>query len=167
MEKILVSSCLMGAPVRYDGRAKTLENQLLATWRAEGRLVTLCPEMAAGLPTPRPPVEIAPGADAETVLGGRAGVYDKDGLDWTGEFALGAQLAVDLVLEQQCRFALLTDGSPSCGSTFVYSGHFDGQRQPGEGLVAHRLRKMGVSVFAPDQLRELADAVEEAENTAS
>jgi uncharacterized protein YbbK (DUF523 family) len=167
MEKILVSSCLMGAPVRYDGRAKTLENRLLATWRAEGRLLTLCPEMAAGLPTPRPPVEIAPGADAKAVLSGRAGVYDKDGLDWTGEFTLGAQLAAELVREQRCRFALLTDGSPSCGSSFVYSGRFDGQRQPGEGLVAHRLRQLGVAVFAPDQLRELADAVAEAENTAS
>lgn len=166
MEKIFVSACLMGARVRYDGGAKTLENQLLATWRAEGRLVTHCPEMAAGLPSPRPAAEIAPGATAEAVLAGRAGVYDKDGLDWTGEFTLGAQLAVDLAQQQRCRFALLADGSPSCGPTYVHSGNFDGQRHAGEGLVAHRLRAIGVAVYAPDQLRELARALEDAENTA-
>lgn len=165
MEKIFVSSCLMGARVRYDGGTKTLENQLLATWRAQGRLVTLCPEMAAGLPSPRPAAEIAPGATAEAVLSGRAGIYDKDGLDWTGEFTQGAELAVELALAQGCRFALLADGSPSCGSTYVYSGNFDGQRHAGEGVVAARLKAAGIAVFAPDQLRDLAHALEEAENT--
>lgn len=166
MEKIFVSSCLMGARVRYDGGTKTLENQLLATWRAEGRLVTLCPEMAAGLPSPRPAAEIAPGATAEAVLSGRAGIYDKDGLDWTGEFTQGAALAVDLAKAQGCRFALLADGSPSCGSTYVYSGKFDGQRQSGEGVVAASLRAAGVAIYAPDQLLDLSRALEEAENTA-
>ncbi|ABD53560.1 DUF523 domain-containing protein [Jannaschia sp. CCS1] len=165
MEKIFVSACLMGAPVRYDGRAKTIDDQLLATWRAEGRLVTLCPEMAAGLPTPRPPAEIAPGATAEAVLRGRAGIYDNNGLDMTHEFTTGADLALELAREQDCRFALLADGSPSCGSTFIYSGNFDGQRHEGQGVVAARLRAAGVAVFAPSQLRDLARALEEAENT--
>lgn len=165
MEKIFISSCLMGARVRHDGGSKTLENQLLATWRAEGRLVTLCPEMAAGLPSPRPAAEIAPGATAQAVLKGRAGIYDKDGLDWTGEFTQGASIAVELAKEHGCRFALLADGSPSCGSTYVYSGNFDGQRHAGEGVVAARLREAGIAVFAPDQLRDLSRAVEEAENT--
>lgn len=165
MEKIFVSSCLMGARVRYDGGTNTLDDQLLATWRAEGRLVSLCPEMAAGLPSPRPAAEIAPGATAQDVLSGRAGIYDKDGLDWTGEFTQGAELAVELAKAQSCRFALLADGSPSCGSTYVYSGKFDGQRHAGEGVVAARLKAAGVAVFAPDQLRDLARALEEAENT--
>lgn len=165
MEKIFVSACLMGARVRYDGRAKTVDDQLLATWRAEGRLVTLCPEMAAGLPTPRPPAEIAPGASAEAVLSGRAGVYDNNGLDMTHEFTTGADLALELAREQNCRFALLADGSPSCGSTFVYSGNFDGQRHEGQGVVAARLRAAGLAVFAPSQLRDLARAVDEAENS--
>lgn len=165
MEKIFVSSCLMGARVRYDGRDKAVGDQLLATWRAQGRLVTLCPEMAAGLPSPRPAVEIAPGATAEAVLSGRAGIYDKDGLDMTAELTQGADLAVELARAQGCRFALLADGSPSCGSSYVYSGNFDGQRHAGEGVVAARLRTAGIAVFAPDQLRDLARALEEAENT--
>ncbi|MBY4894722.1 DUF523 domain-containing protein [Rhodobacteraceae bacterium N5(2021)] len=167
MEKIFVSACLMGARVRYDGRAKTLEDQLLATWRAEGRLLTLCPEMAAGLPSPRPPAEIAPGATAEAVLKGRAGIFDKNGLDMTHEFTTGANLALELAQSHDCRFALLADGSPSCGSTFVYSGDFDGQRHEGQGVVAARLRAAGVAVYAPSQLRDLAFALEEAENTSA
>ena len=165
MEKIIVSACLMGARVRYDGRAKTLEDQILGTWRAEGRLLALCPEMAAGLPTPRPPAEIAPGATAEAVLKGRAGIFDRDGMDMTHEFTTGANLALELAQYHSVRFALLADGSPSCGSTFVYSGDFDGQRHEGQGVVAARLRAAGVTVYAPTQLRDLAHALDEAENT--
>lgn len=167
MEKIFVSACLMGARVRYDGRAKSVDDQLLATWRAEGRLLTLCPEMAAGLPMPRQPAEIAPGATADAVLSGRAGIFDKNGLDMTHEFTTGANLALELVQYHQCRFALLADGSPSCGSTYVHSGQFDGQRHDGQGVVAARLRAAGVAVYPPSQLRDLARALDEAENTAS
>ena len=135
MEKIFVSACLLGARVRYDGRAKTLDDTLLATWRAEGRLVVLCPEMAAGLPTPRPAAEIAPGASAENVLNGRAGIYDRDGLDLTADFTQGADLALEVAQENGCRFALLADGSPSCGSTYVHAGRF--RRPAGERRGRH------------------------------
>ncbi|MBF9044966.1 DUF523 domain-containing protein [Rhodobacterales bacterium HKCCE4037] len=166
MEKILVSSCLMGARVRYDGNAKALDNQLLATWRAEGRLVSLCPEMAAGLPTPRAPAEIAPGKTADEVLRGRGAVYDRDGLDMTADFVNGADLALQAARENGCRFALLTDGSPSCGSTRVHAGAFDGQTHEGEGVVAARLRAAGIRIFAQHQVGDLARAIEEAENSA-
>ena len=165
MEKVLVSACLMGARVRHDGTARALENQLLATWRTEGRLISLCPEMAAGLPTPRAPVEIAPGASATDVLRGRAALYDRDGLDMTGDFLNAANLALDVAQENGCRFALLTDGSPSCGSTFVHSGEFNGQTHAGEGVVAARLRAAGMQIFAQHQLADLARALEDAENS--
>lgn len=164
MEKIFVSSCLLGAKVRYDGGAKTVDSALLATWRTEGRLVPLCPEMAAGLPTPRPPAEIGPGATAQAVLRGRAGIYDNTGQDMTAEFVRGADLAAELAQETGCRFALLMDGSPSCGSSFVYGGNFDGQTHTGEGVVAARLRAAGITVFTPDQISDLAQALAQAEN---
>ena len=52
MEKILVSRCLLGHRVRYDGGAHG-PFDLLERWQAEGRVVALCPEVAGGLPTPR------------------------------------------------------------------------------------------------------------------
>ena len=71
--RILVSACLLGQPVRYDGRGKRGRGRdRLARWRAEGRLVPFCPEVAGGLPTPRPAAEITPGGDGAAVLAGDA-----------------------------------------------------------------------------------------------
>ncbi|MCK1788536.1 2-thiouracil desulfurase family protein, partial [Pseudomonas sp. TNT11] len=53
MQKILVSRCLLGHKVRYDGGASGPFDQL-AAWQAEGRVVAICPEVSGGLPTPRP-----------------------------------------------------------------------------------------------------------------
>jgi uncharacterized protein YbbK (DUF523 family) len=39
--RILVSACLLGRPVRYDGSAKTTGHPALALWREEGRLVPI------------------------------------------------------------------------------------------------------------------------------
>lgn len=50
LPKVLVSACLLGQPVRYDGRASG-HPDLLQQWQAEGRVVPLCPEVAGGLPT--------------------------------------------------------------------------------------------------------------------
>jgi uncharacterized protein YbbK (DUF523 family) len=58
MNKILVSACLMGFRVRYNGSEKARMNEQLARWQQEQRLVIHCPEFAAGLPVPRPPAEI-------------------------------------------------------------------------------------------------------------
>ena len=57
MEKVLVSACLLGEKVRYDGGAATSDDPLLARWMREGRVVSFCPEVAGGLGTPRPRAE--------------------------------------------------------------------------------------------------------------
>jgi uncharacterized protein YbbK (DUF523 family) len=164
MEKVLVSACLLGAEVRYDGRAKTFEHPILTAWQKEGRLISLCTEMAAGLPTPRAPAELAPGTTADAILDGQGAIFEQTGRDVTTEFIKGAYLALAAAHQHSCRFALLTDGSPSCGSTKVYSGDFSGQTHSGEGVVSARLRAAGVRVFAPDHIADLARALEEAEN---
>ena len=69
--KILISACLAGHPVRYNGSAKPLAHPLVDKWRAEGRLVTVCPELMAGFSVPRLPAEIAAGGDGESVLSGK------------------------------------------------------------------------------------------------
>lgn len=53
INKILVSACLMGFKVRYDGSEKAQMIDQLRRWQEEQRLVIHCPELAAGLPTPR------------------------------------------------------------------------------------------------------------------
>jgi len=154
--KILVSACLMGAPVRYDGRAKTVHDALLARWRDEGRLVVVCPEVAAGFPVPRRPAEIRDGRDGQAVLAHCATIEDDAGNDVTDTFLLGARLALERARAEGCRYALLADGSPSCGSTFIYDGTFSATKHAGAGVTAALLRNEGLIVFAPNQIAELA-----------
>lgn len=168
--KILVSACLLGVPVRYDGQAKSLESRHLERWRSEGRLVSLCPESAGGLPTPRPPAEIvaiggppdaAPRSSTggAAVLGGEGRVVDVGGVDRTAEFLAGAQRALELARAEGCEFALLTERSPSCGSSWIHSGRHDGAVEPGEGVTTALLRRHGVEVFAPADIETLAERV--------
>ncbi|MDQ0422677.1 uncharacterized protein YbbK (DUF523 family) [Peteryoungia aggregata LMG 23059] len=153
--KILISACLLGRPVRYDGKGKPLHDPLIERWKAEGLLVGYCPEQAGGLPTPRPPAEIEGGMNGEDVLAGRARVLEVTGGDVTAEFVEGGKKAVAFANEQNCRFALLIDCSPSCGSGFIYDGSFSGTRHPGFGVTAALMRAAGISVFSDRQIDQL------------
>ena len=154
--KILVSACLLGQAVRYDGAAKPLRHPILERWQGEGRIVPICPEVTAGFAIPRPPAEIAAGAD---VLDGRAIVHEAGGGDVTALFVAGAEAALSSARAENCRFALLIDGSPSCGSGFVYDGSFTGRRHAGVGVTTALLRRNGIAVYAPAEIEALDAAV--------
>ena len=151
MEYILVSACLLGHPVRYNATARLVANPILAGWRAEGRIISFCPEQAAGGSVPRPPAEIV-GENGAAVLDGHAEVVDKTGKKITDAFIRAADMALAYVKRYRIRIAVLADGSPSCGSTFIYNGCFSGVTKAGEGVVAARLRRNGVAVFGEDRL---------------
>lgn len=158
-EKILVSACLLGQAVRYDGAAKPLRHPTLARWHEEGRIVSICPEVTAGFAIPRPPAEIAATAtdqvDGAGVLDGRAAVREIGGADVTALFVAGAEAALALARKHHCHFALLIDGSPSCGSGFIYDGSFSGRRQPGAGVTTALLRRNSIEVYAPAEIDAL------------
>ncbi|MFK3683666.1 DUF523 domain-containing protein [Pseudomonas sp. NPDC088890] len=156
--KVLVSACLLGQPVRYDGRASG-HPDLLQRWQAEGRVVPLCPEVAGGLPTPRPPAEI-PGGQGAQVLAGRARVIAVSGEDVSEAFLAGAQLALALVRRHGIRVAVLKSGSPSCGNRLTYDGSFRGVKVPGEGVTTALLRREGVLVFNEMELDQAEQAVQ-------
>lgn len=153
--KILVSACLLGQPVRYNGAGKPLAHPALARWQAEGRVVSICPEVMAGFAIPRAPAEIADGANGAAVLDGAARVIDTTGVDVTAQFIEGAQIALDLANQHDCRFALLIDGSPSCGSGLIYDGSFSGIKHPGAGVTAALLRMNGIEVFCDSEIEAL------------
>jgi len=156
MKKILISACLMGEPVRYDGKGKLLGHPLIDRWRDEGRLVVFCPELAGGFQVPRPPAEIAERADGDAVLAGGGDVIEIGGTNVTDKFRAGAYRALDLARREGCDFALLIDGSPSCGSSFIYDGQFSGEKHPGRGVTAALLAQNGIEVFAPAAIDRLA-----------
>jgi uncharacterized protein YbbK (DUF523 family) len=161
MIPLLISACLTGAPVRYDGRGKPLDDSLMARLSARCRLVPLCPELSGGLPVPRPPAEIENAMSGDDVLDGRARVLEKGGRDVTALFVAGAENALEVAVEQGCRFALLIDGSPSCGSLAIYDGAFSGTKHPGNGVTAALLARNGIEVFTPARSDALLHRLEE------
>lgn len=162
MERILISACLVGQPVRYNGTDKRSDAaDIISRWQTEGRLVPHCPECAVGFPTPRPPAEIVAAQLAPSgveVLAGAARVMEATGTDVTHLYARAAQDTVAMAKRNGCRHAVLTDGSPSCGSTFVYDGTFSGTTKPGVGSTTAALRAAGISVWPETAIAEL-DAV--------
>ncbi|EAS41733.1 DUF523 domain-containing protein [Photobacterium profundum] len=148
MDKILISGCLYGLPVRYDGKDNLLTDSLLQQWQQQDRLIVLCPEVSGGLPTPRPPAEI----QADGII------RTKNNIDVTDAFLQGAHQAVRLCQQHNIKFAILKENSPSCGSHFIYNGQFNGTKITGQGLTTAALTKMGVQVFSENQV-SILDAI--------
>ena len=155
--KVLVSRCLLGHSVRYDGGASGPYDRL-AQWQAQGRVVALCPEVAGGLPTPRAPAEI-PGGQGTAVLDGSAPVVTIDGDTVTEAFVSGAHQALALVEQHGIRIAILKAHSPSCGNLLTYDGSFSGVKVQGQGVTAALLMRAGVQVFSELQLAQAAQAL--------
>lgn len=151
MKNVLVSACLLGDAVRYDGGSKAVQHPVLARWLNEGRVVRVCPELAGGLPVPRPPAE-------------RRGlrVLTNTGVDVTAEFADGAEHALRLAQRVGATVAVLKENSPSCGSHQINDGSFSKTRIAGEGVTTALLRTHGIQVFSESEW----DAADRALHTA-
>ncbi|MET4692179.1 DUF523 domain-containing protein [Endozoicomonas lisbonensis] len=151
MEKVLISACLLGRPVRYNGKSLTVESKHLNEWQQQGRLVAICPEMEGGLSVPRAAAEIVDG-QAGDVVDGTAEVITIEGDNVTSPFMRGAQKVLSLCQMHNIKIAILAEGSPSCGSTEVYDGSFSGRRIAGMGVTSALLERHGVEVFSQFQL---------------
>jgi uncharacterized protein YbbK (DUF523 family) len=153
VNRVLVSGCLNGPPIRHNRTNVSVESDIWDRWQSEGRLVSFCPELAAGFPVPRAPAEIVE-STASVVLKGRGMVKEDNGTDVTAMFVEGAELAAQQALAQGCVVAVLTDGSPSCGTTYTFDGSFSGGTVSGMGVAAQLLHDHGLRVFPEDQIDE-------------
>lgn len=151
MNKLLVSACLLGDPVRYDGKSKALDNQGLATLIRQERVIGFCPEVSGGLAIPREVAEIQ-GGDGDAVIEDLARVKTRTGMDVTQAFLRGARQALALCQQHRIRVAILTESSPSCGSAQIYDGSFSRSSIPGVGVTTALLRQHGVKVFSQHQV---------------
>jgi uncharacterized protein YbbK (DUF523 family) len=152
--KVLISACLLGQTVRYDGGHKLVTHAVLRRWLDEDRVISVCPELEGGLSVPRPAAEIAPLGSASTVWLRQSKIITADGVDATQAFLFGAEKAAQLAREHHIQVAVLKDGSPSCGSSQVYDGNFKGRRIAGMGVTAALLRKLGVMVFSETEFEQ-------------
>jgi uncharacterized protein YbbK (DUF523 family) len=146
---VLISACLAGVPCTHAAEAKTRAWALKLV--ADGRGVTVCPEVAGGLPIPRPEAEIT-GGGGEDVLEGRARVRTVDEHDVTENYVRGAQAAVAAAIRSGATLAVLKARSPSCGCGAIYDGTFTGRLVDGEGVTAAALRRADVDVVSDEEI---------------
>ncbi|MBU3068529.1 DUF523 domain-containing protein [Aestuariicella sp. G3-2] len=106
--KVLISACLAGQNVRYDGREKSL-GQVLTTLSAALELVQHCPEMDAGMGVPRKPIQWV-----QTSKGQRQ-------LQWVEQPGVAVDFPLRERAEHWCQqqaelhAAIIKARSPSCG----------------------------------------------------
>ncbi len=160
MRKILISACLVGEQVKYDGGDNRLSSTLIDQWSKENRLIPFCPEVAGGLSVPRAPVEIENGEGLD-VLQGRSRAKNKTGEDVTEAFLVGAEKTLAEAGKHQITLAILKERSPSCGVNIIYNGRFNGTRVPGKGVTARLLEQNGIRTFSEDQLEEAAQLIDD------
>lgn len=147
--KILVSACLLGVRCRYDGSgAKSPVDPLMGNHV----LIPVCPEQLGGMETPRDPAERK-----------GARVVSRSGRDVTEYYERGALETLRLAKLYHCRYAVLKERSPSCGSGEIYDGTFSGVRIPGDGVTAALLQAHGIRVFGESRVKELCRVIREEE----
>lgn len=154
MPKYLISACLVGENVRYDGQ--NCLQQKLRQLVIEQRAVIICPEVSGGLSTPRLAAEIV-GGNGKDVLCGKAKVLDSAGNDVSNAFIQGAYKALQLAQKHQITHVILKANSPSCGSELIYDGSFSGNKIQGNGVTSALLKQHGFKVITEDQFLQISD----------
>ena len=139
--KIMVSACLLGDNVKYNGGNN--QNNGLIKFLDDYEVIKVCPECLGGLPIPRVPSEI---------LGNK--VYNKDGVDVTDKFLLGALKTLEIAKDNNIKVAILKRNSPSCGSGMVYDGTFTKKLINGNGKTAELLQENGIVILNEDNYLE-------------
>ena len=144
MERILISACLVGDNVKYDGGNN--KNPLISKLLEKYELEPFFPEVEGGLPIPRHPCEQR----------GEQVVNDLDE-DKTDEFNRGADLALNICLYLKITKAILKERSPSCGVHSIYDGTFSHKVIPGSGVTATLLKRKGIEVYNENEIPMLLD----------
>lgn len=162
MRKILVSSCLAGEKVRYNGGCLTITDQSKDWLNSNFEIMRYCPEIASGLPTPRAPAEILTGTGKD-VLDQGSQVIGNDRIDVTDYFLRGAKLTLEFCKAHGIKYAILAESSPSCGSSTIYDGTFTGTKIPGRGVTTELLERNGIQVFSQHTIALLKTRVERSE----
>jgi uncharacterized protein YbbK (DUF523 family) len=148
---ILVSSCLAGLEVRYNG-THCLDNKIRKLLE-ENQAITVCPELFGGFSTPREPAEIV-GGNGGDVLDGKAKVVEKSGRDVTGQYIKGAYATLRKAQEVDATVVILKEFSPSCGSSMIYNGEFKGKKIVGDGVTTALLKRNGIQVVSEERLAD-------------
>ncbi len=144
--KLVVSSCLTGEKVRYDGRSA--EDPVVSKIIPYCDVIKVCPEVSLGLGVPRPKIYLYK-------VGGRWGVYQPEsGRDITKSMVAFARRFIKEIKEVDG--FLLKSKSPSCGVSLTkfYSDR-EGKNLVGisRGIFAREVIKAFPEVPVEDEMR--------------
>ncbi|MBR0373194.1 MAG: DUF523 domain-containing protein [Mogibacterium sp.] len=148
----IISRCLLGVNCKYNGGNNLTPD--VVQFCKEHAYVTVCPESAGGLKSPREPAELLVCKD------GNLRVTDRGGIDRTEAFVRGAQISLQEALDraealgEPVEGAVLKARSPSCGVRQIYDGTFSGTLIPGDGIFTRMLRARGIPVMTEQNLKE-------------
>lgn len=132
--KILVSACLLGRNCKYNGGNNYSEK--LARFLEGREVVEACPEVLAGLGTPRTPIEIRDGV-----------VVSRDGIVVDSAVRGAVAEILHQIKDQDIECAILKSRSPTCGVHQVYDGTFSDVLVDGAGVLAQALMDAGYRVI--------------------
>ena len=141
---IVISACLVGEKVRYDGNHKL--DLFYKNLIDEKKAISICPEILGGLQVPREPAEII-GGDGYDVWNDQAKVMTVKGRDVTIQFKEGAKRALSIIKDLNANTVILKSDSPSCGSTVIYDGTFTGNKKEGIGVTTALFTLNDINVY--------------------
>ena len=144
-KKILVSGCLLGMKVNYEGKGCQVDE--LRQLFLQGQAIPVCPEALANLPIPRDPAEIV-------LVNEERKVYNNKEIDVTEEYRLGAQRTLDTARTSGAKIAIMKSKSPSCGCGKIYDGTFSNNLVDGDGIAAALLKENGIRVITEEDFLE-------------
>lgn len=139
--KIMVSACLLGDNVKYDGSNNY--HQELIDFLKPYEVIKVCPECLGGLSIPRIPSEIL-----------HHKVINEEGSDVTKEFMDGALKTLEIAKENDIKVAILKRNSPSCGFNAIYDGTFTHTITKGNGITAQLLSDNGIKILNEDNYKD-------------
>ena len=126
---VLISACLLGRNVRYDGGHKRCD-VLLETFGRRVRWIPVCPEVECGLSTPREPMLLAGDLESPRLVG------TKSGTDYTDRMLRWSRVKIrELSSLGLCGY-VCKGNSPSCSGKgrIEVSGGASGPAKAGTGL---------------------------------
>ena len=137
--KILVSACLLGRNCKYNGGNN--RNEKVIRFLEGKEIIPVCPEVAAGMPVPRLPVEIRDGR-----------IISIEGKDLDDVYRKGIKRTLAPLDLEDIDLAILKAKSPTCGVHEIYDGTFSGKKIKGQGFLAAALMEEGVYVIDENDL---------------
>ena len=137
--KILVSACLLGENCKYNGGNNY--NPAVAAFVKDKEVLSICPEMMAGMGCPRTPIEIVDGV-----------LLDRDGNNVDAVMREAVVQAMEMIRKENIQCAILQSRSPTCGVNEIYDGSFSGKLIPGSGVLAQALKAAGYQVFDAEDI---------------